>query len=232
MLTEVLYSRILKSIILLSKVQKDIHILLNETMMIYIQITNQIKTDCLKVLTDEGINSARAQKVKNPSKALKIMKKLGGKIAIITGGNRGIGLATAQRFVAGVGLAAGVAVGGIMAYEFEKHVWEKVLEVLKKESAVQPTIESVNHYHDWDDWRTKLLCLSIVSSGDDRKKLTSKRTLFHSSPLLLLSVRLQFGQCRIRYYVISKCYIVILSYAHNQIRLTVCRIEDRRYLSI
>ena len=47
-----------------------------------------------------------------------------------------------------VGLAAGVAVGGIMAYEFEKHIWEKVLEVVKKESAVQPTIDSVNHYND------------------------------------------------------------------------------------
>jgi hypothetical protein len=47
-----------------------------------------------------------------------------------------------------VGLAAGVAVGGIMAYEFEKHLWQKVLEVVKKESAVQPTIDSVDHYHD------------------------------------------------------------------------------------
>ena len=47
-----------------------------------------------------------------------------------------------------IGLAAGVAVGGIMAYEFEKHVWEKVMEVVKKDSAVQPTIDSVNHYHD------------------------------------------------------------------------------------
>jgi hypothetical protein len=37
-----------------------------------------------------------------------------------------------------VGLAAGVAVGGIMAYEFEKHLWNKVLEVVKKESTVQP----------------------------------------------------------------------------------------------
>src|SRR3989454_12668096 len=47
-----------------------------------------------------------------------------------------------------VGLAAGVAVGGIMAYEFEKHVWEKVLEVIKKESETQPTIDSVENHHD------------------------------------------------------------------------------------
>jgi hypothetical protein len=40
-----------------------------------------------------------------------------------------------------VGLAAGVAVGGVMVYEFEKHVWQKVLEVIKKESGVQPTID-------------------------------------------------------------------------------------------
>jgi hypothetical protein len=47
-----------------------------------------------------------------------------------------------------VGLAAGVAVGGIMAYEFEKHIWQKVLEVIKKESETQPTIDSVEHHHD------------------------------------------------------------------------------------
>lgn len=47
-----------------------------------------------------------------------------------------------------VGLAAGVAVGGLMAYEFEKHLWEKVLEVVKKESPVQPTLNSIDHYHD------------------------------------------------------------------------------------
>jgi hypothetical protein len=33
-----------------------------------------------------------------------------------------------------VGLAAGVAVGGIMAYEFEKPLWEKVLEVASANS--------------------------------------------------------------------------------------------------
>lgn len=47
-----------------------------------------------------------------------------------------------------IGLAARVAVGGIMAYEFEKHLWQKVLEVVKKESAVNPTIDSVDHHHD------------------------------------------------------------------------------------
>jgi hypothetical protein len=47
-----------------------------------------------------------------------------------------------------VGLAAGLAVGGIMAYEFEKHVWQKVLEVIKKESVTQPTIDSVENNHD------------------------------------------------------------------------------------
>jgi hypothetical protein len=47
-----------------------------------------------------------------------------------------------------VGLAAGVAVGGIMAYEFEKHLWMKVLDVVKKESKVQPTLDTIDHYHD------------------------------------------------------------------------------------
>jgi len=47
-----------------------------------------------------------------------------------------------------VGLAAGVAVGGIMAYEFEKHLWTKVLEVVKKESTAQPTVDSIEYYHD------------------------------------------------------------------------------------
>jgi hypothetical protein len=45
-----------------------------------------------------------------------------------------------------VGLAAGVAVGGIMAYEFEKHVWQKVLEVIKNQSATQPTLDSIEHH--------------------------------------------------------------------------------------
>ena len=46
-----------------------------------------------------------------------------------------------------IGLAAGATVGGIMAYEFEKHVWNKILEVVKKESQVQPTLDSINHYY-------------------------------------------------------------------------------------
>jgi hypothetical protein len=44
-----------------------------------------------------------------------------------------------------VGLAAGVAVGGVMAYEFEKHVWQTAMEVIKKESATQPTLDSIEH---------------------------------------------------------------------------------------
>ena len=46
-----------------------------------------------------------------------------------------------------VGLAAGVTVGGIMAYEFEKHMWTKVLEVVKKESEKQPTVDSIDRYY-------------------------------------------------------------------------------------
>ncbi|HZL22719.1 MAG TPA: hypothetical protein VFC05_05305 [Nitrososphaeraceae archaeon] len=46
-----------------------------------------------------------------------------------------------------IGLAAGATVGGIMAYEFEKHVWNKILEVVKKESQVQPTLDSIDHYY-------------------------------------------------------------------------------------
>jgi hypothetical protein len=46
-----------------------------------------------------------------------------------------------------IGLAAGAAVGGIMAYEFEKHIWNKILEVVKKESEKQPTLDSIDHYY-------------------------------------------------------------------------------------
>ena len=46
-----------------------------------------------------------------------------------------------------VGLAAGATVGGIMAYEFEKHMWAKILEVVKKESERQPTVDSIDHYY-------------------------------------------------------------------------------------
>jgi hypothetical protein len=46
-----------------------------------------------------------------------------------------------------IGLAAGATVGGIMAYEFEKHIWNKILEVVKKESEKQPTIDSIDHYY-------------------------------------------------------------------------------------
>jgi hypothetical protein len=34
-----------------------------------------------------------------------------------------------------------------MAYEYEKHIWNKVLQVVKEESEVQPTLDSIDHYH-------------------------------------------------------------------------------------
>ena len=46
-----------------------------------------------------------------------------------------------------IGLAAGATVGGIMAYEFEKQIWRKILEVVKKESEKQPTLDSLDHYY-------------------------------------------------------------------------------------
>jgi hypothetical protein len=46
-----------------------------------------------------------------------------------------------------IGLAAGAAFVGIMAYEYEKHMWKKILEVVKRESNVQPTVDSIEHYH-------------------------------------------------------------------------------------
>ncbi|MGZ8886931.1 MAG: hypothetical protein ACXW1A_01530 [Nitrososphaeraceae archaeon] len=46
-----------------------------------------------------------------------------------------------------IGLAAGATVGGIMAYEFEKQIWNKILEVVKKESEKQPTLDSIDHYY-------------------------------------------------------------------------------------
>ena len=42
-----------------------------------------------------------------------------------------------------IGLAGGLAVG----YEFEKHIWKKILDVVKRESKVQPTLDSIEHYH-------------------------------------------------------------------------------------
>lgn len=46
-----------------------------------------------------------------------------------------------------IGLAAGATVGGIMAYEFEKHIWNRILGVVKMESEVQPTVDSIDHYY-------------------------------------------------------------------------------------
>ena len=46
-----------------------------------------------------------------------------------------------------IGLAAGATFGGIMAYEYEKHMWRKILEIVKRESKVQPTVDSIDYYH-------------------------------------------------------------------------------------
>ena len=39
-----------------------------------------------------------------------------------------------------IGLAAGAAFSGIMAYEYEKHMWKKILEIVRRESKVSPTV--------------------------------------------------------------------------------------------
>ena len=46
-----------------------------------------------------------------------------------------------------IGLVGGELVGGVMAYEYEKHIWKKISEVVKEESQVQPTLDSIDHYH-------------------------------------------------------------------------------------
>lgn len=46
-----------------------------------------------------------------------------------------------------IGLVGGAAIGGIIAYEFERNMWKKILDVVKRESKVQPTIESIDHYY-------------------------------------------------------------------------------------
>jgi uncharacterized membrane protein len=45
-----------------------------------------------------------------------------------------------------IGLAAGATVGAIMAYEFEKKIWKKITEAIKRESEQHPTIDSIDHY--------------------------------------------------------------------------------------
>ena len=46
-----------------------------------------------------------------------------------------------------IDLAGGAVIGGLVAYEYERHMWKKILEVVKKESKVQPTMESIDHYY-------------------------------------------------------------------------------------
>ena len=47
-----------------------------------------------------------------------------------------------------VGLAAGTAVSGIMAYEFERKMWKNISETVKRVSQVQPTLESIDAYNN------------------------------------------------------------------------------------
>ena len=46
-----------------------------------------------------------------------------------------------------IGLGGGLVVGGVMAHEFEKHLWEKISKAVDIESAVKPSLDSVTHYH-------------------------------------------------------------------------------------
>jgi hypothetical protein len=46
-----------------------------------------------------------------------------------------------------IGLAAGATVGAIMAYEFEKKIWKRILEAIKRESEHNPAVDSIDHYH-------------------------------------------------------------------------------------
>jgi hypothetical protein len=42
-----------------------------------------------------------------------------------------------------IGLAGGGVIGGIIIYEYERYIWKKILEVVKRESKLQPTMESI-----------------------------------------------------------------------------------------
>jgi hypothetical protein len=46
-----------------------------------------------------------------------------------------------------IGLGGGLVVGGVMAHEFEKHLWEKISKAVDSESTVKPSLDSVTHYH-------------------------------------------------------------------------------------
>jgi hypothetical protein len=60
-----------------------------------------------------------------------------------------------------IGLAAGAAFGGIMAYEYEKHMWKKILEIVERESKVSPMVDSIDHYHaglDKPSFKSRFQC--------------------------------------------------------------------------
>jgi hypothetical protein len=51
-------------------------------------------------------------------------------------------------FLAGgpLGAVGGATVGLVMAYDFERKMWKKIREVIRKESKNQPTTENIDHY--------------------------------------------------------------------------------------
>jgi hypothetical protein len=51
-------------------------------------------------------------------------------------------------FVVGgpLGAVGGTTVGLIMAYQFERKIWNKIKAVIERESKKQPTFENVEHY--------------------------------------------------------------------------------------
>jgi hypothetical protein len=54
----------------------------------------------------------------------------------------------ATGFIVGgpLGAVGGTTVGIVMAYQFERKIWNKIQEALQKESKTQPTVQNTEHY--------------------------------------------------------------------------------------
>jgi hypothetical protein len=46
-----------------------------------------------------------------------------------------------------IGALGGVGVGVLMAYEYERHMWKRIREIVEQESSGRITSASVDHYH-------------------------------------------------------------------------------------